>query len=146
MSATPCSGIGRRILADIADRHDGITDADLARWCGVDRSLVGHWRSGERAMPVFALEKLLRRLPVPIAALEELAASAGLRLVPLASQPARDLAGAGCDLSESAADLQRSLRHAVADGKVDGDEARELQRRLDELAAQVDALRAAVPR
>ena len=98
----PDDGTSRRILADIADRHPGLTDADLGRWCGLDRSLVGHWRSGDRAMPVWALGRMIRRLPMPVAALE--------------------------DLSESAADLQRDLRRATADGRVDGDEARDLQR------------------
>lgn len=70
-SPLPDDGTGVALLAAIDDETPkGTTDETLARWCGngsvgVDRSLVGHWRSGSRGVPVWAAIKMLRRLPAP---------------------------------------------------------------------------------
>lgn len=130
----PCDGTGRRILAAIEDDH--VTDDQTASWCGVDRSLVGHWRSGARSMPAWAVRRTLRRVSpaVAVVALRELA-PAGVSV----SVEAEDVSGGlGVDaarLSEATAVLARQIAEAQEDGVVDEAEARRLHAGLDAVAA-----------
>lgn len=131
----PCDGTGRRILAAIEDDH--VTDDQVAAWCGdVARSLVGHWRSGARSMPAWAVRRTLRRVSpaVAVVALRELA-PAGVSV----SVEAEDVSGGlGVDaarLSEATAVLARQIAEAQEDGVVDEAEARRLHAGLDAVAA-----------
>jgi hypothetical protein len=139
----PCDGTGRRVLAAVADTDPRLTDTDIGRWCGVDRSLVVHWRGGDRSMPVWAVRRIAARLTPRQAAvvLAELA-PAGVEVVE--ETPA---AGAGIMVdaarcADAATTLARLVAEAQADGRITQDEAAGIHKaigRVDELAATARA-------
>lgn len=70
------------LLEDVRRRCRSFRDEAFARWLGVDRTLVAHWRSGARPMPVEVLPLLAEYTGDPEAALGDLAARCGCRLIP----------------------------------------------------------------
>ncbi len=108
--ALPCDGSGRRALEEIQAAHPEATDGWVARVCGVDASLVSRWRSGERAMPVWALAKLIKKTMDASTALGDLASIAGCEIVKVPGA-----AGGGRDLLRQAAGLSGSVGRLAAD-------------------------------
>ncbi len=68
------------VLDEVARRCRTWTDDAFARWLGVDRSLVSHWRSGARLMPVEVLPLIAKYTGDPEAVYGDLLARAGARI------------------------------------------------------------------
>lgn len=140
----PCDGTGRRILVAVMEALPGTVDADIARWCGgIDRSLVGHWRGGERPMPVWAARRILARLTPrqAVAVLAELAPE-GVTVGVESATPGAGLMVDAARCADAATTLARQVAEAQADGRISADEAAVIHRaigRVDELAATARA-------
>lgn len=141
----PCTGISRVILADIYEAHH-LTDETVARWCGVDRTLVCQWRDGSRGgMPVWALGKIIQRVGTAGAALRELA---GLGTCDVVHRPdAEETSGLGLpsiDVAGASIALARAVAVAQQDGRVDASEAADLHNQITSLQRRLAGLHVAV--
>lgn len=72
--AAPILATAKRLLG-------GVSDEAIAEDIGFDRSLIGHWRSGARAMPVEVLVTLCESTGDPAALLRPLLVRCGLEVV-----------------------------------------------------------------
>ena len=143
----PDDGTGRRLLAALDDADPRTRDGDIARWCGVDPSLVAHWRSGARGIPAWCVGRILRRLPesARLAVAGELLAPAGLvvALAPGATTEGHALPIA-LDLAGRVARLSSDIHASEADGMWTDDEATAVHALLRATEAQLAQVRARV--
>lgn len=146
----PDDGTLRRVFAAIDDGetpgHE-VSDTTIARWVGgVDRSLVGHSRDDRRAMPLWALRRILTRvrLPTAVAALREIAPRGVAVGVAAESSPTASLLAAAAALNQAAATLTTSTVAATADGRVDDRERREGEAAADAVEEALREFRAAL--
>lgn len=109
-AALPCDGSGRRALDELVAAHPYATDGWIARTCGVDASLVSRWRSGDRAMPVWALAKIIKKTMDAGPVLGDLAAIANSEIVKLPGA-----SGGGRDLLRQAAGLTGAVGHLASE-------------------------------
>jgi len=79
----PGDGSARRILDGVQRLDPELTTDQLGHWCGVDASLVSHWRSGARTMSVWALRRIIRNQGDARGALADLASVGGCVVVRL---------------------------------------------------------------
>lgn len=138
-----------RAIGVLVHRQHGAEDR-IACILGVDRTTVAHWfGAGERAypMPVDALPVVIDVLDSPDAArlvLDEV----GLEVTPRArptTSPVPLEAGVW-DVLGHASRLGTEVQHAVADGRVDAEEARRLASALTALRDVAEGMLARLPR
>lgn len=126
------------ILATV-ERLSGATDGELSDHLGVDRSLIGHWRSGARSMPVEALKPLARYTGRPGDALGPLLTRLGLQVVPDSSTGA---ALSPMGLVRALSNLTTVAADAFADSELSPQERQALAVAVDEAEVQIRRLRA----
>lgn len=129
------------LLDEVARRCPAYRDNAFARWLGVDRSLVGHWRSGARPMPVEVLPHLARYCGDPEAVYGDLLARAGCAVAredPDPDDPEAAISRVRLEVGR----LLVSWEEGVLDGRLDPDEATALVDQLDTLRVEVSRLRA----
>ena len=143
----PDDGTGRRLLAALDDADPRTRDGDIARWCGVDPSLVAHWRSGARGIPAWCVGRILRRLPesARLAVAGELLAPSGLvvALAPEATTEGHALPIA-LDPAGWISRLSSEVHASEADGMWTDDEATAVHALLRAAEAQLAQVRARV--
>lgn len=142
----PCDGTGRRLLAVLAD--EGLLDKEVARWCGVDPSLVAHWRSGARGMPAWAVVRVARRLEegARLRLLDELLAPLGCHAVPDGASSDGDPMELSIDAAGHVVAIQRTVAQAQADGVTSIGEAAQIHRLCTELGHMLGRLSASSAR
>lgn len=127
---TPADKRRRSIQERILDQvkaHTHATDAELAGWVGVERSLVSRWRDGTREMGLLDLLGLIRGAGDAQAVLQPLADAGDCDVVPREGR-AVDLEDGSLDLSEQASHLARQVHQAMADGTITHAEREDLRR------------------
>ncbi len=142
----------RVILGDLLTHSLAVAGLSFARAAEALRSApsaVSQWASGEREVPAEALLYAVRRLsPVEQALVIEMAAAEllGLRIrveLPPDALPDQSPAALVAEVAERSALSIRSILAAVADGRIDQDEAARLRvdaTELRRLADRIDAL------
>lgn len=120
----------------VAFRRTGLGDEALARFLGVDRTLIAHWRRGDREMPAEAVFLLI----------EFSGDKAGplLDAVNESAAPTRahgPVAAEAADVVRQGAEVTARLLVALADGSVDAGEASALLPDVERLADEVAELR-----
>jgi len=133
--AAPVLATAKRLLG-------GCSDQELADYLGVDRSLVGHWRSGARPMPVEVLVSLAEYTGQPARLLAPLLSRCGVQAVDPVAEPDTDEQTATMALISHLAGVASMAARMAPDG-FDAGEWTELEPALEKAEDVIRGLRAA---
>lgn len=117
-------GVERQIEFFEVWKSTGVKDPELARFLGVDRSLVGHWRAGNREMPAEALLATLEHLDEndrarPETVCRHLVELAGRRANIQSPVATGDLSKEVADVTDAFHELLRDYVLDASDGQID---------------------------
>ena len=141
MSPRLLAALQSLILDRLKVSTDGATDAEIAAWGGVERSEVSRWRSGERRMTLQCLRGMIVGSGDARAILQPLADVGDCNVVPRRSDGAGNpVLSAHLVVGETGRVLQ-VVSEAIADNRIDRDEARRLGESLDKLVERIASLR-----
>lgn len=141
MPPTLAPVLGRPLAAPFlatVERISGASDQELADHLGIDRSQIGHWRSGARSMPVEAIEPLAKYTGRPADALGPLLARLGLQVE--GTRTGGELAPMA--LVRALSNLTTVAADAFADQELTPTERQALALAVDEAEEQIRRLRA----
>lgn len=146
MTTARLAALQSRILDGIKATDPTLTDAALAKAMGCDRTDVSRFRSGERKMDIEELAGLLAAGSDPKLVLGGLAAIGGARVELDEHRPAVDLRTAAINVVVASGNTAGGINQAMADGRVDRNEARRLLPGIRAGAAELNALETALER
>lgn len=132
MTPRRLAALQEEILDAVKRAHPGTRDEAIAGAAGVDRTQISKWRSGAREMRVSDLVGTLGPFGA-VAVLGPVANLASADVVERVSVDVADPRTAAIDIAASAVDLGRTVHLALADGRIDAQEA-------EIIAASVEAL------
>ena len=143
MSPTERAEVQGRLLSAVKASVEGgrPSNTELGDTMHCDRSEVSRFERGERRMDLDELEALADRYGAD-AVYGSLLLRHGRRLVVLEAPGTvlRELPRASSRVTRSAAELGDAIAEALSDGRVTDEEAEDLQRRIDGLAAEAARL------
>jgi hypothetical protein len=142
---TPADKRRRAIQERILDQVksiSGATDAEVAGWAGVERSLVSRWRYGTREIGLLDLLGMVRGCGDAVPVLQPIADAGDCDVRRREADGVTDLMAGALELGMRTAALASEVHAAMADGVLSGaerDQLRASAASLRELAERIEA-------